>query len=148
MEPIERELADRKERLKQLAIELQRLEDERPLGPLLSWDDHDRKIIELRYKLEHARFGIRELEEIIAEGSSPPKLSKPDTSRRRELSPEERQQIEDEARSDLMRRLPHSDKADIHVYVERITDLQGKPQIYVQVAAKSAHRRPGSHSAS
>src|ERR1700754_4468505 len=107
MEPIDLELADRKARLRRMAIELQRLEAVRPLGKMEDWDEHDRKIIGLRYDIEHTQWGIRDLEAIIAERHAPPpRISRPDTSRRRELSPEERQAIEDATRADLHRTMP------------------------------------------
>jgi hypothetical protein len=136
MEPIERELQDRKERLKRMAIELQRLEAIRPLRPPprdLDWftnhDEHDRKIIDLQYKIGQARSGIAELEEIIAEGRTPPRPRKPDVSRRRKLSDEERSAIAAEERARFLEDKRLDNDWEFHVSVERFTDLEGNPQI-------------------
>ena len=145
MEPIEHELADRKERLKQLAIELQRLEMKRRLRPMPDWDEHDRKIINLQYQIGHARWGIKELEEIIAERRSPPpKLKKPDLTRCRELTAEEREAIATKTRTDFLKDTPHPGDVNVHVHVERFTDLKGKPQIGISVdTAPLLRRRSG-----
>lgn len=139
MEPIERELADRKERLKRMAIELQQLEairPRRPIGHPGGQEEHDRTIVQLQYKIDVSQAGVRELEEIIAEGRSPLPIAKPDTSRRRILSPEERQAIEDQARADLEASMPRSAHADIHIHVGRITDLNGKPQVSIHITPR------------
>ncbi len=136
MEPIERELEDRKERLKRMVIDLQRLEAIRPLRSPprdLDWfmnhDEHDRKIIDLQYRIGQAQSGIADLEDVIAEGRTPPRIAKPDTSRRRTLSDEERDRIAMEERARLLKDMPLDDDWELHVSVERFTDLEGNPQI-------------------
>lgn len=136
MEPIERELQDRRERLKLLALELQRLEAIWPMRPppsdlesFMSRDEHDNRILELRTAIDSARFGIAELEEIIAEGSTPKKSGKPDLSRRRTLSDEERDRIAAEERARFLEGKPLDDDWELQVSVERVTDLEGQPQI-------------------
>ncbi len=130
MEPIRRELQDRKDRLKAMVIELQRLEVIRPFGSdPMKWDEHDRKIAELRYLIGNAPFGIAELGEIIAEGRAPPKARKPDVSRRRKLSDEERNTIAELERARLLEDMSVHDDWELIVSVERFTDLEGRPQI-------------------
>lgn len=136
MEPIERDLEERRERRKRLAIELQRLEAIRPAreiqdaADLEAFDEHDRKIVEVRDQLGIAEFAIRELEEIIAEKQRPPQRApKPDTSRRRRLSDEERAAIAADARAEFTRNNSTPDDWELHIHVERFTDSDGKPQI-------------------
>jgi hypothetical protein len=143
MEPIERELQDRRDRLKSMVIELQRLEAIRPMRPppsdvesFRSWDEHDTKMVELQYQIGHAQFGIRELEEIIAEGRNPPPARKPDVSRRRKLSDEERSRIAAEERARFLDGNPLDDDWEIHISVERFTDLEGQPQIGIHSRMK------------
>lgn len=138
MEPIERELHDRKERLKEMALELQRLEAIRPRRPLPrapdefdAWDEHDKKILDLGCAIDSAKHGIRDLEEIIAEGRNPVRRPKPDVSRRRKLSDEERTRIAAEERARLMADGPLHDDFELHVTVERFTSLDGVPQVQV-----------------
>ena len=128
MEPIRRELQDRKDRLKAMVIELQRLEVIRPFGSdPMKWDEHDRKIAELRYLIGNAPFGIAELGEIIAEGRAPPKARKPDVSRRRKLSDEERNTIAELERENMeLKNEMQTILGPLEHKVKEVTDLNMK----------------------
>lgn len=131
MEPIERELQAQKGRQKRLAIELQRLEAIRPQARgIASFDDHDRKLLELRSQLQHLAFSIHDLEKIIVEKMNPPpKLTKPDVSHRRRLSDEERQAIAAKFRADLLRGKSQPEDWELHIHVGRTVDQDGHPEI-------------------
>jgi hypothetical protein len=148
MEPIERELLDRNERLKKMVLELQRLEAIRPMRPppsdvgsFLNWDEHDRKMVQLSYKIGQAQSGIQELKEIIAEGRRPPPARKPDTSRRRKLTDAERASIAAEERARFLEGKTLDEDWELHIHVERFTDLEGNPQIRF-VSRMKPHRLP------
>jgi hypothetical protein len=134
MEPIEQELEDRKARLHKLAIEHQRLEEQLMAATLPSEQaDLYQKLARCTYQLDAVRFVVQDLEEIIAEGRSPKRspLHPPDTSRRRVLTDEEREDIAADYRRELLKKFraesPGFRSAWLDVKVERITDLEGKP---------------------
>ncbi len=133
MEPIDHELEDRKVRLHKLAIEHQRLE-EQLMGALPSEQaELYQQLTRCTYQIDAVRFAIQDLEEIIEEGRRPRRwpLHPPDTSRRRVLSDEERDEIEADYRQELLKKFraesPGFRSAWLDVRVERITDLEGKP---------------------
>lgn len=133
MEPIEQDLEERKARLHKLAIEHQRLEEQLMEAPPSEQADLYQKLTRCTYQIDAARFAIGELEEIIAEGRQPRRspARPPDTSRRRVLTDDEREEIAADYRQELLKKFraesPGFRSAWLDVRVERITDLDGKP---------------------
>ena len=106
MEPIERELKERKRRLTKLRMEYAVAQREvRPRDDKKEIE-HDYRLAQLAYAISTAEFGVKELEEIVTEGPNPPRRPPPDTSRQRTLRPEERKYIADETRQEHLRKLP------------------------------------------
>ena len=77
MNATEQELADAREYLKRLALELQRLEEKRPLRMPADWDDHDRQIAEVLFRIGYARSTAQQLEGVIAKGQGAPRSGGP-----------------------------------------------------------------------
>lgn len=133
MEPIEHELEDRKARLHKLAIEHQRLEERLMEAMPSEQAELYKDLTRCTYQIDAVRFAIQELEEIIEEGRHPsrPPVAPPDTSKRRVLTDEERDEIAADYRQDLLKKFraesPGFRSAWLDVRVERITDLDGKP---------------------
>jgi hypothetical protein len=136
MEPIERDLEERKARLHRLAIELQRLGEAMPRAGTKARRERDAKIADCRRQIEAAKFGIRELQEILAEGrrqksGEARRPRPPDLSRRRALTDAERKRIATRYKRELLARLrAHGreiDAGELTVHVERVTDLEGQP---------------------
>ena len=138
MEPIERDLAERKAELKKLAIELQRLEEVPARRGTATYREKNRDIASLRHRIDVVKFGIGETEEIIAEHrrhvrdrEMNVRPLKPDTSLRRALSDRERKRIATDYRRKILAQMrvygPEFDPRTLKVHVERVTDLQGHP---------------------
>lgn len=138
MEPIEQDLAERKVRLKRLAIELQKLEESYPRRGSRARMGHEEKVQACREQLEVLKFGVNELEEIIAEHRREKRdrelnirPSPPDLSRRRALSDKERKRVAADYRRKVLAQLrvygPGFDPRSLEVHVERVTDLEGQP---------------------
>ncbi|MEQ1782390.1 MAG: hypothetical protein ABMA14_13580 [Hyphomonadaceae bacterium] len=142
MEPIERELADRKARLQRMATDVRRLQRERMHEP----DDARRltlyrDIAKLRYEISQSEANIRELEDIIREGPQPPRRPRPPLPNAKRLTAVERQRIEKEMRDKVLGTLSNGDDYVVHVYVGKTTDERGEPQVSIHVLA-GGRRRP------
>ncbi len=146
MEPIEQDLAERKTRLRKLAIEMQRMEDALPGLKRKDATDLKKKIAAASYTLGALKFSIRELEEIIAEGPTPARFrpTPPDTSRRRVLTDEERSRVVRNRRRQLLARMREDDPGFegtwLEVWVERVTDLEGDPIVGFRVSVPKPRR--------
>ncbi len=146
MEPIEQDLAERKTRLRKLAIELQRMEDALPGLKRKEASELKRKIAAASYTLGALTFSIRELEEIIAEGPTPARNrpTPPDTSRRRVLTDEERSRVVRNRRRQLLARMREDDPGFegtwLEVWAERVTDLDGQPIVGFRVSVPKPRR--------
>jgi hypothetical protein len=146
MEPIEQDLAERKTRLRKLAIELQRMEDKLPGLKRKEASDLKRRIAATSYTLGALKFSIRELEEIIAEGPTPARFrpTPPDTSRRRVLTDAERSRVVRNRRRQLLARMreddPDFEGVWLEVWVERVTDLDGEPIVGFRVSVPKPRR--------
>lgn len=138
MEPIERDLAERKAELKKLAIELQRLEEAPARRGTATYREKNKGLAALRKRIELVKFGIGELEEIITEHKRhlrDRELNirpvRPDISLRRALGDKERKRIAADYRRKILAQMrvfgPDFDPTTLKVYVERVTDLQGRP---------------------
>ncbi len=138
MEPIERDLATRKDELKKLAINLQRLEEAPARRGTVAYREKNRELAALRKRIEVVKFGIGELEEIIAEHKRQMRdremnirPTRPDISLRRALGDRERKRIAADYRRKILAQMrvygPDFDPQTLKVYVERVTDLQGHP---------------------
>lgn len=133
MEPIEKEIAERKALMKEWAAEIYRLEVARATlsGP------HDieaqRRISRLRYKIHTGQFALKDLEELAAVGREA-KTERPPLPNARRLSDEERQRIADEARTRLIASMNLSeDESEIQIHVGRMTDERGNPRVSISV---------------
>lgn len=146
MEPIEQDLAERKARLRKLAIEMQRMEDALPGLKRKEANALKRKIADCSFTLGALKFSIRELEEIIAEGPTPARFrpTPPDTSRRRVLTDEERSRVVRNRRRQLLARMREDDPGFegtwLEVWVERVTDLEGQPIVGFRVSVPKPRR--------
>ncbi len=111
MEPIERELADRRAQLQRMAADVRRLLLERIHGP-----DDDRKlalysdIAKLRYEIARSEAGIRERPRT-------PSNPQPPLPKARQLGVVERQRIDQETRNKALGTFPNADNFVIHVNV-------------------------------
>jgi len=135
MEPIERQLAERKALLKQWAAEIERLQAAKIGMSEREGLEIDLQIATLGYKISCGEFAIRDIEEIIAEGRAP-KRERPPLPKARRLSVVERQRIEREERARLLSVMPPSTAMEIHVHVGRMTDEQGNPRVHVHIGPK------------
>jgi hypothetical protein len=86
----------------------------------------------LRRRLDALVWSIGDLEEIIAEGRSPPRLPKPSVEGRRRLTERERKAIERRTRADIRARLGGSD-AGITVHVASVTGPDGLPEVHIEM---------------
>jgi hypothetical protein len=132
MEPIERELAERKDRRKKLAIELQALEAMAMPRKAVERAERQGKLAALRRTLEALVWSIGDLEEIIAEGRNPPRIPRPSVEGRRRLSARERKAIERRTRADIKARLGGSD-AGITIHVASVTGPDGLPEVHIEM---------------
>jgi hypothetical protein len=132
MEPIERELSERKARLTRLAADVRRLLLER-----MHEVDDDRKlrlyreIATLRYEIGQTQAGIAELENIIAEGRLPPRISRPPMPKARRLGVAERQRLEKETRDAVLKSFGNPEDVVVDVHVGKTSDEKGNPQIQI-----------------
>lgn len=146
MEPIEQDLAERKARLRKLAIDLQRMEDQLPGLKRKEANALKRQIDACSYTLGALKFSISELEEIIAEGPTPARFrpTPPDTSRRRVLTDAERSRVVRTRRRQLLARMREDDPGFegtwLEVWVERVTDLDGEPIVGFRVSVPRPRR--------
>ncbi|MEZ6030286.1 MAG: hypothetical protein R3C46_11110 [Hyphomonadaceae bacterium] len=138
MGPIERDLENRKAELRQLAIEMQRLEEAPARRGTVAYREKNRELAAMRQRIEVLKFGISELEETVAdyrrhlrdrERNVRPK--RPDISRRRALTDKERKRIAADYRRKILAQMrafgPDVDPQNLRVHVERVTDLNGLP---------------------
>jgi hypothetical protein len=132
MEPIERELAERKERRKKLAIELQALESKPVSRKAADRAERQAGLAALRHTLEALVWSIADLEEIIAEGRNPPRIPRPSVEGRRRLSDRERKAIERRTRADLKARFGGSD-VEVTIHVASVTGPDGLPEVHIEV---------------
>jgi hypothetical protein len=132
MEPIERELMERKERRKKLAIELQALEAAPSLRKAAERSERQARLAALRRTLNVLVWSIGDLEEIIAEGPTPQRLPRPSVEGRRRLSQQERKAIERRTRANIKARLGGSD-AGVIIHVASVTGPNGLPEVHIEL---------------
>lgn len=130
MEPIERELEERKERRKRLAIQLQTLEAAAMPRKAAARADREAELASLRHRLDLLAWSIEEFEDIIAEGRHPPRIPRPSNEGRRRLSPAERRAIEAKTRADLKDQFGAT---DVEVHVASVTGPDGTPEVHIAV---------------
>jgi hypothetical protein len=138
MEPIERDLAERKERHKKLAIELQVLEAGLNAGDDDAGEKTER-LVSVYRSLAVLGWSIRELEEIIAEGRKPRRIPRPPAPSlpirkkgRRKLTAAERAAVEADARADLELRFMGMDEM-VEIRVAPMTGPDGSPRVHISV---------------
>jgi hypothetical protein len=135
MEPIERQIEERKALMQQWADEIDSLIVSKAGLPERQQLEIELQISTLRYKIGCGEWALRDLEELAEEGRSP-KRERPPLPNARRLSIVERQRIEQEERAKLIATLKPSRDMEVHVHVGRITDENGKPQVSVHIMPK------------
>ena len=135
MEPIEREIEERKALMLRWADEADHLAASKA-G--LSHDEQlkiDLQVSTLRYKIHCGEWALEDLEAVAAEGRSL-RRERPPLPNARTLGVVERQRIERETRARLVATLKASRDMEVHVHVGRTTDEKGNPQIAIHVGPR------------
>lgn len=135
MKPIERQIEQRKALMQQWAFEIGSLIASKAGLSERQQLEIERQIIGLRYKIGSGQWALKDLEELAAEGRSS-KRERPHMPNARRLSVVERQLIEQEERAKVIAALKPSRDMEVHVYVGRTTDENGKPQISLHITSR------------
>lgn len=139
MEPIERQIAERKALLQEWAAEIDRLETAKAGMSERDRLETERRISRLGYKIHCGEYALEDLEELAAEGRAQ-KPKRPPLPNARRLDVVERQRIEQETRAELSASL-NLNASEIHVHVGRITDAEGNPQIAISIGSARIYRQ-------